>query len=97
MRFMGSMGTVLEGLRRASRAGQEGYSHEETGEPGGGLLGLPDQYWLELTLLVLMWTFAIFTAVRCGGNPAELVAAVLEPYVYLLIRLVVPCVRPASG
>eukprot|EP00951_Prasinocladus_malaysianus_P005192 scaffold36972_cov27-Prasinocladus_malaysianus.AAC.4 len=84
MRAFGSMGTMLEGLLRASRTSQaEGFSDylyaPAAPPPNRGMVkhpehphvhtgrSPPDLFTLEILLLVLLWTFALYTAFRCGG------------------------------
>lgn len=43
--------------------------------------------------LIFLATVAvgIYVASQCGGDVRQYAGAILEPYVYLIIRLVVPC------
>ena len=44
----------------------------------------------DLIFLAFM-AVAIYEASQCGGDVQQYAGAILEPYVYLIIRLVVPC------
>lgn len=50
-----------------------------------------DLYLAELILFLAILGVAVLVAARCGGGFRQYAGAVLEPYVFLVIRLVVPC------
>lgn len=50
-----------------------------------------DVYAAEAILFLAILGIAVMVASRCGGGFREYAAAILEPYVYLVIRLVIPC------
>jgi len=45
---------------------------------------------LDLIFLATL-AVALYVASRCGGDFRQYAGAILEPYVYLIVRLVVPC------
>lgn len=80
--MFGAAGLVLRGMNRLSK--------EEAFEATDASC---DLYVAELILFIAIMGIAIMVAARCGGGFREYAAAVLEPYVYLVIRLVVPCTK----
>ena len=78
--MFGAAGLILRGMNRLST--------EEAFETRDAAC---DLYVAELILFIAIMGITIMVAARCGGGFREYAAAVLEPYVYLVIRLVVPC------
>ena len=78
--MFGAAGLVLRGMNRLSK--EEAFEATDVA---------CDLYVAELILFIAIMGIAIMVAARCGGGFREYAAAVLEPYVYLVIRLVVPC------
>lgn len=78
----GIAGIALRGLNHMTR--KEGFD-----DPVGVDR---DLYIAELILFLAVLGVAVMVASRCGGGFRQYAGAVLEPYVYLVIRLVVPCV-----
>lgn len=81
--MFGAAGIALRGMNRLNAmAAKEGFDGEHI---------VQDVYVAELILFLAILGIAIMVAARCGGGFRDYLAAVLEPYVYLVIRLVVPC------
>lgn len=80
----GIAGIALRGLNRLTR--KEGFD-----DPA--MLAAQDRelYIAELILFLAVLGVAVVVASRCGGGFRQYAGAVLEPYVFLVIRLVVPC------
>jgi hypothetical protein len=81
--MFGAAGLILRGMNRLSGAApREGFENKEV---------VCDVYAAEAILFLAILGIAVMVAARCGGGFREYFAAILEPYVYLVIRLVVPC------
>ena len=68
--------------RLSGKTSKEGFDGQEI---------VCDVYVAEAILFLAILGIAVMVASRCGGGFREYTAAILEPYVYLVIRLVVPC------
>jgi len=78
--MFGIAGLVLKGMNRLSN--KETFDTQPLAS---------DLYLAELILFLAILGIAIMVAARCGGGFRQYAGAILEPYVYLVIRLVVPC------
>lgn len=84
--FGGLPGFLLEGMFRTRRK-------RENFDDAGAIER--DLFLAELVLFIAILGAAILVAGRCGGGFRQYAGAVLEPYVYLIVRLVVPCAGAA--
>lgn len=82
-------GMMMRGMSRETFV--EADEREEAAE--AGLIGGDQVFWLVLWLVLnlALLTIALVLASRCGGGLNQYVAAGLEPWVYILIRLATPC------
>lgn len=77
----GLVGKILKGLKLSNV--KEGYDD--------AIIVERDLYIAELILFIAVLGAAVLVASRCGGGFRQYAGAILEPYAYLVIRLVVPC------
>lgn len=48
-------------------------------------------FWLWVALALLCFVVALVLAARCGGGWRQFLPAVLDPWVYIILRIANPC------
>lgn len=97
-----AVAAAINGRIRKEKAVAERYAdgskkndEDDDGDDDGGDGG-PLAFLWPFLFTMLFWVFflciAIAVAVSCKAKPREYIVVVIDPWVYLMIRLVIPCV-----